>query len=193
MLSTHRLRLHPWHDRHRDAFAALHSDADVMADYGGPISLQASDEKFERYRAALESHGLSRWAVETPEGDFIGYSGVMPRVEEDHPLGPHFEIGWRFRRSAWGHGYATESAAAALTHAVQSMGIDGLIAYTGPTNLRSQSVMRKLRLQRAAHRDFELEFPPGRRLMMWVWNVPIELYGGSDPIDALSSSLIRGR
>lgn len=63
MLATPRLRLHHWDSRHRNAFAALHSDIEVMADLGGPISKPASSDKFDRYTAAFKSHGVSRWAV----------------------------------------------------------------------------------------------------------------------------------
>src|SRR5687768_11844953 len=43
MLQTARLRLQPWQEHHRVAFAALHADPVVMADLGGPISRAASD------------------------------------------------------------------------------------------------------------------------------------------------------
>ncbi|HEX7921215.1 MAG TPA: GNAT family N-acetyltransferase [Bradyrhizobium sp.] len=80
MIETPRLRLHQWDDRHRDAFAAMHADPDVMADYGGPIGRAESETKFERYVAAQRDHGISRWAVEDVGGALLGYAGVMPRL-----------------------------------------------------------------------------------------------------------------
>lgn len=155
MIETQRLRLHAWRDDHRTAFVRMHADPEVMADQGGPVEAVESDRKFDRYRAALREYGTSRWAVETPDGDFLGYAGVMRRVDETHPLGPHFEIGWRFVRSAWGRGLATESARAALDHAIGG-GFTEIVSYTGADNLRSQAVMVRLGLVRRPELDFVL-------------------------------------
>ncbi|MBR1309450.1 GNAT family N-acetyltransferase [Bradyrhizobium sp. AUGA SZCCT0051] len=172
MIETPRLRLYHWDDRHRDAFAAMHADADVMADYGGPLGRADSDRKLERYVAAQRDHGISRWAVEDVDGALLGYAGVMPRLSGDHPLGAHFEIGWRFTRRAWGHGYATESASAALRHAIHDAGLREIVSFTGPDNARSQAVMARLKLLRAPARDFTTLTPRGEPWRGLVWTVP---------------------
>jgi RimJ/RimL family protein N-acetyltransferase len=149
----------------------MHADPDVMEDLGGPIDRIESDAKFDRYLTALSEHGVARWAVEDAARTFLGYCGVMPRMTPDHPLGSHFEVGWRFRREAWGNGYATESACAALKHAIDDLGLTSIVSYTGQSNLRSQSVMRKLGLLRDASRDFTLNL----NSQSWnglVWTVP---------------------
>jgi RimJ/RimL family protein N-acetyltransferase len=64
--------LERWTWRHKDAFAALCTDPEVMADLGGPIDRAQSDEKFERYDAAWRQDGISRWAVVGPSGPFLG-------------------------------------------------------------------------------------------------------------------------
>jgi RimJ/RimL family protein N-acetyltransferase len=169
MLQTARLRLQPWQEHHRKAFAALHADPVVMADLGGPISRAASDAKLERYRAAFDQSGVSRWALEDSAGCFLGYAGVMPRPDPGHPLGPHHEIGWRLAQSAWGRGYATESARAALEHAFRLLRVDEILSYTGSDNDRSQAVMRRLSLRRDPSRDFVATYDSVGQWRGLVW------------------------
>ena len=176
MIETPRLRLHRWDDRHREAFATMHADPEVMADYGGPIDRSESREKFERYVAAQRDHHVSRWAVENLDGAFLGYAGVMPRLSKDHPLGAHFELGWRFVRNAWGQGYATESAKAGLRHAIHEVELSEILSYTSPDNERSQAVMARLSLVRDQARDFMTLTPSGEQWQGLVWAVPIQLY-----------------
>jgi RimJ/RimL family protein N-acetyltransferase len=168
-IETSRTRLRCWQDSDRNAFAAMHADPEVMLDAGGPLDRSASDAKFDRYVAAFEQYGFTRWAVESLDGGFLGYAGIMPSPPA-HPLGPHIDIGWRLVRSAWGHGYATEAAEAALQDAFTRCGLTEVLAYTDSANLRSRAVMHRLRLQRDPSRDFTADYDgvgPWRGLV-WV-------------------------
>jgi RimJ/RimL family protein N-acetyltransferase len=147
----------------------MHADPEVMLDYGGPISRMTSDAKLHRYMAAYRQHAFCRWAVENHEGAFLGYAGIMPS-RPGHPIGSHIEIGWRLVRHAWGQGYATEAARAALDDAFTRIGVAEVIAYTAPDNLRSQAVMARLRLQRDPSRDFTADYDGvgAWRGLVWV-------------------------
>lgn len=167
-VETSRLRLRCWCVSDRARFAALHADPDVMHDQGGPLGRSESDQKLDRYIAAHQQYGFGRWAVEALEGDFLGYVGVMP-CRGQHPLGPHDEIGWRLNRSAWGYGYATEAATAALADVFSRVGLPEVISYTTADNHRSQSVMTRLNLRRDPSRDFTVHPHEGRSWHGLVW------------------------
>lgn len=161
---TPRLRLRPWRETDRAGFAALHADPEVMADLGGPIDHAASDAKFDRYVATFARYGFSRWAVTAQGGELLGYAGLTPESDH-HPLGAHVQIGWRFARRAWGCGYASEAASAALDDAFKRAGLSEVQSYTAADNRRSQAVMARLALRRDPARDFTLN---GWRGMVWV-------------------------
>lgn len=157
-LSTERLTLRRWREADRDAFAAMNAEPEVMADLGGPLSRAASDEKFDRFNATFDSHGYTRWVVEGSlggESEFLGYAGIKPH-DESHPLGPHADIGWRLRRAAWGHGFATEAARAALNDGLGRADLEVVYAYTAADNVRSQAVMKRLGLRREETLDFTI-------------------------------------
>lgn len=152
-IDTPRLRLRCWRETDREGFAAMHADPEVMADHGRPSNRSESDVKFDRYVAAFEQVGYGRWLVETLAGEFLGCVGVMPS-QSSHPLGEHNEVGWRLTRKAWGFGYATEAARAALSDAFTRCRLREVLAYTASDNLRSHAVMQRLPLVRDPGRDF---------------------------------------
>jgi RimJ/RimL family protein N-acetyltransferase len=54
------------------------------------------------------------------------------------------ELGWALIRTHWGHGYATEAAAAIRDWAYKSRSIDRLVSLISPDNIRSQRVAERL-------------------------------------------------
>lgn len=154
-IETDRIRLRSWTESDRKAFAELCADPVVMADLGGPLDWKNSDAKFDRYCEAFTKNRYGRLLVETLDGQFLGYCGVMP-VLSDHPLGRHDEIGWRLHREAWGQGYATEAAKAAISDAFGRVGLAEVLAYTAADNPRSQAVMDRLGLLRTESKDFNI-------------------------------------
>lgn len=153
IIETARLRLRPWRESERDAFAQMHADPAVMVDAPRPLTRETSDRKFDRYVAAFQSHGFCQWALETLGGDFLGYAGAT-RIGNDHPLGAHVGAGWRLVRQAWGHGYASEATLGAFDDLFRRIGVTQVLAYTSPDNARSQAVMVRLGMRREWRLDF---------------------------------------
>ena len=169
-LKTPRLKLRHWRVADADDFAALHADPDVNADLGGPFSRAKADAKFTRYMKAQTEQGYSRWAVEDKAGVFLGYAGIMP-VSGKHPLGPHNEIGWRLNKSAWGKGYASEAAKAALEDSTKRLGLKQIFSYTASDNLRSQAVMARIGMRRDSNRDFTTYYDDYGDWQGLVWSI----------------------
>ena len=61
-------------------------------------------------------------------------------VEEE----PVIEVGWSLPVANQGRGYATEMARAALDWGFGSRGLDRIVAFTMPENVRSEAVMHRL-------------------------------------------------
>ena len=54
------------------------------------------------------------------------------------------EVLWALHPDAWGLGYATETARAALDHGFKALGLASIFAITWPDNRPSQAVMTRL-------------------------------------------------
>jgi ribosomal-protein-alanine N-acetyltransferase len=155
MLLTERLILRRWRDADRAPFAAINADPEVMAYLPAMPSREASDAMVDRITAGLDEHGFGLWALVVRQtGELAGFSGLVWQTFEAH-FTPAVEIGWRLARSAWGHGYATEAASAALDHGFGPAGLDEIVSMTTVTNVRSQAVMRRLGMTRDPRDDFE--------------------------------------
>ena len=161
MIETPRLILRRWRDSDRPAFAAICADPEVMQWLGGVMTREQADQRIDRVEATFEALGYGRFLVERKsDGAFLGWCGVMPCHESVTPIAGQPEIGWRLVTTAWGEGYATEAARAALDDAFARVGLAEVLAYTSKANLRSQAVMQRLGLSREPQRDFHFPNTP---------------------------------
>lgn len=152
-LETDRLLLRHWRPEDRAPFAALNADPEVMRYFPAPLTRPESDALADRIEAAMRREPFGGWAVEAPAG-FIGFVGLSrPRFEA--AFTPCVEIGWRLARQAWGHGYATEAARAALVHGFGAVGLDEIVSFTAPANRPSRAVMERIGMVRDETGDFE--------------------------------------
>ncbi|MGQ0631186.1 MAG: GNAT family N-acetyltransferase [Sporichthyaceae bacterium] len=155
-LRTERLLLRGWRASDRVPFATLNANPQVLEFMPyGPLSGAASDAWIERIEAHWAEHGYGLFAVEVVGGsEFIGYVGLA-NSRFEAPFTPAVEVGWRLTRSAWGHGYATEAALAAVRFGYQVAGLPEIMSWTAATNLRSRAVMERIGLRHDAAGDFE--------------------------------------
>jgi ribosomal-protein-alanine N-acetyltransferase len=164
---TDRLVLRGWREDDREPFAALNADPEVMRHFPAPLSRTESDALAARVGEHLDREGWGLWAVEVVgagpggRGRFAGFTGLaVPGFAA--PFGPAVEVGWRLARWAWGHGYATEAATAALAVGFDELGLDEIVSFTAVPNERSQAVMRRIGMTRDPAADFDHpRVPPG--------------------------------
>ena len=146
-LHTERLVLRQWLPADREPFAALNTDPEVMEHFPGPMTREESDALADRIATHFAVHGYGLWVVEA-EGSFAGFTGLQ---WSEVTGGRELEIGWRLARWAWGRGWATEAARAALDVGLGQA--PRVVSLTAVGNLRSLAVMERLGMRRV--REFD--------------------------------------
>ena len=128
---------------------------------------QVRDQVLPRLaRCHLQYPGFGYWAAEARgSAGFLGWFGLRPVTptadamvywpDANGPTGV-VELGYRLRRSAWGHGYATEGARALVRLAFTELGTREIVATTMAVNADSRRVLEKagLRYARTVHLDW---------------------------------------
>ena len=142
----------------RDAEALYHlfADAEVMQGLGKePVSeLEDAQAMIEGMLDGWRTDGLGAFVLEATATDrqVLGQAGLMifdtrgwtPSTWVKAGSHAQPELGWALMRAHWGHGYATEAAAAIRDWARQRRKIDQLVSLISPDNLRSQGVAERL-------------------------------------------------
>jgi RimJ/RimL family protein N-acetyltransferase len=104
--------------------------------------------------AGWRTDGLGPFILEatTTDRQVVGQAGLMIFDKRDWTpstwarAGIHAqpELGWALIRAHWGHGYATEAAAAIRDWAHDRRRIERLVSLIAPDNVRSQHVAERL-------------------------------------------------
>ena len=133
----------------------MNADPRVMEHFVAPLSPHESDALVRRIQDHFAEHAFGWWALEVSElGKFVGFVGLSVPTFEAH-FTPCVEIGWRIAFDCWGRGYATEGAEACLQFAFSEIGLEEVVSFTVPTNVRSLRVMEKLGMRRDPNDDFD--------------------------------------
>lgn len=155
LIRTERLLLRRWKEEDREPFYRLNSDPRVMEFMPACLTRAESDMLFERIDKHFHKHDFGLCAAELREdGTFIGYVGLaVPSFEASFT--PCVEIGWRLAAAHWERGLATEGARAVVKHACGELGLDELVSFTVPENVRSRRVMEKIGMTHDELEDFD--------------------------------------
>jgi RimJ/RimL family protein N-acetyltransferase len=154
-IDTARLRLRRWTTRDLPALAAINADPEVSRHLMGPLDTATTRTMIQRIEAHFAVHGFGLWAVERrDDGALLGYAGLQV-VPFEAAFTPAIEAGWRLAASAWGKGYATEAACAAIDDGFDRLRIDEIVAFTANENQRSEHVMQRIGMRRDPDGDFE--------------------------------------
>ncbi|MGQ4511713.1 GNAT family N-acetyltransferase [Streptomyces sp. DW26H14] len=139
MIETERLVLRPLTVADADRFVALHADERVNR-FVGSYTRERAEERLAGIERQWAERGHGLCAVELKEtGGFIGRSGLQYWESFDET-----ELGWTFAAEAWGKGYATEAARAALAWGWEALSVPYVTAMIRHGNTPSVRVAERL-------------------------------------------------
>jgi len=175
-LSTDRLCLRTPNPQDAEALYDLFADVEVMRGLGKePVSaLEEARAMIEVGIGGWRTDGLGPFILETAasERQVVGQAGLMifdtrgwtPSTWARAGSHAQPELGWALIRAHWGHGYATEAAAAIRSWAYEFRAINRLVSLISPDNMRSQRVAERLG---AIAGDAVTPADSGRQAVVW--------------------------
>lgn len=141
-LETPRLLMRPMEPGDLDDFAALHADP-AVTEFVLALDRDAAAERLRANEVEWRDRGHGILAVlDRESGAFLGRCGLKfwPEFGET-------EVGWIFRRDAWGQGYATEAARACIDWGFSAFELQYLTAMIDPRNVPSVRVAERLGME----------------------------------------------
>ncbi|MFI7109005.1 GNAT family N-acetyltransferase [Nonomuraea sp. NPDC050227] len=128
-----------------EAVHEIHSDprTNVYSSAGPTVDLEASRVMLDLWLADWADRGIGYWAARLTEGSqVLGVGGLRHAALDGEDV---LHLYYRFRPTAWGHGYAVELARAALR---VGRGLGTVVALIGDGNEPSRRVAEKAGLHR---------------------------------------------
>ena len=139
-LETPRLILRPPLEEDLDGLAEMMADEEAARFVGGRQERSGAWRQLASVAGSWALMGFGMFSViEKASGGWVGRLG--PWQPEDWPGA---EVGWGLTRAAWGKGYATEGAEAAMDWAFDVLGWDDVIHCIAPANTLSVRVAERL-------------------------------------------------
>ena len=165
----------------------LFADAEVMRGLNrNPVSaVEEARAMIEAGTVGWRTDGLGPFILETTANDrqVVGQAGLMifdtrgwtPSTWAKAGSHAQPELGWALIRAHWGHGYATEAAAAIRDWAYEFRAIDRLVSLISSDNIRSQRVAERLG---AIAAEAVTPADSGRQAVVWK-HLPPEAAGST--------------
>lgn len=159
-IETDRLVIREWRDGDWADFFRLTNTLAVMRWLGGVFDEANRTIQRERVEACHARNGFCFWPVlRKPDGghlsgELLGFCGLKRADAPGSTVTGEFEIGWRMREDAWGHGYAREAASACLDAAFDRFGAEQVFALTIIENEPSWGLMKRLGMRRRDDLDY---------------------------------------
>lgn len=127
-------------------FAEMHRNADVMATLGGKVWSDAESAMvMSRFSAHWEAHGFGTWIIREKEsGAFVGRAGLRHIIADRQP---EIELLYATMPAFWRMGYTSEAAIEIIRIGLETLGLESIVAFTLPTNIASQGVMKRAGLR----------------------------------------------
>jgi ribosomal-protein-alanine N-acetyltransferase len=141
-IETQRLILRHMRTEDAEAFLKIFSDPLAMRYFNVIFDRTRMDEWVNRNLKHQDEYGFSLLTVVLKEdGEIIGDCGLETDTIDGQVI---VGIGYDFRSSYWGKGYATEAALAVLEYGFANYKFDGIYAWIDPENKPSQRVAERI-------------------------------------------------
>jgi RimJ/RimL family protein N-acetyltransferase len=140
---TARLELRRMQPGDLDALAAIFAVREVWQfPYGRGFTREETAEFLATQLRAWETNGFGLW-IACERGRTLGFVGLSVPLFLPEIL-PAVEVGWRLHPDAWGQGYASEAARAALRAGFETLGLDEICSLPQSQNPASYRVCERL-------------------------------------------------
>jgi RimJ/RimL family protein N-acetyltransferase len=142
VLTTTRLVIRQFTEDDVDNLFSLNSDQEVMRYLGRAAPREVLRDEVIPFHLGVYQRfdRLGTWAAESADtGEFLGWFHFRA---EDGDI-TNIDLGYRLRRSAWNHGYATEGCRALISMGFTDLGVQRVFAQTMTANTPSRRVLEK--------------------------------------------------
>ena len=152
-IETERLLLRPLREADRQAMVDIHTDPRTNRFHPDPPDVGRASELVTGWLAHWAEHGFGYLAVtERGAAEVIGLTGVRIREFQGEKV---LNLGYRFRPSAWGKGYAVESARAVLGWRARELPGLPVLACVSVANKPSLRVAERIGFTEYTEEDYE--------------------------------------